>query len=357
MRRASPCLSPRKAAHFSVRHPVPEGRRRRLLPPQIRLPDMPRVRLPEGSDREGARIWRQLWLEAATWVRGADIHGRFIRPATRTGSTPRSASHYEQSGRLDTYLGDWHTHPGAVSGGLSWKDRACLKRIVRTPSERGRSKTQWRRTMLSAADYPEASVAIRVDLGAIFVSMELGKSTWLITSLSPGGGEKMESFMRPSTVSAARPDGSRTSFVRSRKMAFTFNANPKITQGPNCFLKSSGGRADGNSVAISGKFLSSAEPDPQDFTISTIDPTAALFKDVDLPGGDLSSRPLQIGSTAQRCRLACIDERRCVAFTYIKRKKECWLKGVVGAPRYGAGLVTGVKKVQSFSAAKIISLQ
>lgn len=45
--------------------------------------------------------------------------------------------------------------------------------------------------MLSAADYPEASVAIRVDLGAFFVSMELGKSTWLITSLSPGGGEKM----------------------------------------------------------------------------------------------------------------------------------------------------------------------
>ena len=45
--------------------------------------------------------------------------------------------------------------------------------------------------MLSAVDRPEASVAIRVDLGAIFVSMELGKSTWLITSLSPGGGEKM----------------------------------------------------------------------------------------------------------------------------------------------------------------------
>lgn len=139
--------------------------------------------------------------------------------------------------------------------------------------------------------------------------------------------------------------------------AFTFNANPKITKGPNCFLKSNEGRADGNSVAISGKFLSGAEPNPQDFTISTIDPTAALFKDVDLPGGDLSPRPSQIGSTAQQCRLACIDESRCVAFTYIKRKKECWLKGTVGAPRFSAGLVTGVKKVQSFSAAKIISLQ
>ncbi|TGV91600.1 IS110 family transposase, partial [Mesorhizobium sp. M2E.F.Ca.ET.154.01.1.1] len=32
--------------------------------------------------------------------------------------------------------------------------------------------------------------AIRVDLGAIFVSLELSKSTWLVTSLSPGS-EKM----------------------------------------------------------------------------------------------------------------------------------------------------------------------
>jgi transposase len=33
--------------------------------------------------------------------------------------------------------------------------------------------------------------AIRTDLGAIFVSMELSRSLWLITSLSPGAGEKM----------------------------------------------------------------------------------------------------------------------------------------------------------------------
>ena len=33
--------------------------------------------------------------------------------------------------------------------------------------------------------------AIRTDLGAIFVSLELSRSSWLITSLSPGGGEKM----------------------------------------------------------------------------------------------------------------------------------------------------------------------
>ena len=40
-------------------------------------------------------------------------------------------------------------------------------------------------------DQPEAPTAIRTDLGAIFVSLELSRSSWLITSLSPGGGEKM----------------------------------------------------------------------------------------------------------------------------------------------------------------------
>src|ERR1700733_7455072 len=41
------------------------------------------------------------------------------------------------------------------------------------------------------ADRPHAPAGIRIDLGAIFVSMELSKSTWLITSLSPGAGERM----------------------------------------------------------------------------------------------------------------------------------------------------------------------
>ena len=45
--------------------------------------------------------------------------------------------------------------------------------------------------MQTVADRPEAPTAIRTDLGAIFVSLELSRSTWLITSLWPGGGEKM----------------------------------------------------------------------------------------------------------------------------------------------------------------------
>ena len=45
--------------------------------------------------------------------------------------------------------------------------------------------------MQLSIDRPEAPTAIRTDIGAIFVSMELSRSTWLITSLSPGSGEKM----------------------------------------------------------------------------------------------------------------------------------------------------------------------
>ena len=37
----------------------------------------------------------------------------------------------------------------------------------------------------------EEPTAIRTNLDAIFVSLELSRSTWLITSVSPGGGEKM----------------------------------------------------------------------------------------------------------------------------------------------------------------------
>ena len=57
--------------------------------------------------------------------------------------------------------------------------------------------------MQVAADRPQAPTAIHIDLGAIFVSLELSRSTWLITSLSPGGGEKMSKHsVRGSDVAA-----------------------------------------------------------------------------------------------------------------------------------------------------------
>ena len=41
-------------------------------------------------------------------------------------------------------------------------------------------------------DHPsDGPTAIRTHIGAIFTSLELSRSTWLVTSLSPGKGEKM----------------------------------------------------------------------------------------------------------------------------------------------------------------------
>lgn len=54
------------------------------------------------------------------------------------------------------------------------------------------------------ADRPQAAVAIRTDLGAIFVSLELSLSTWLITSLSPGSGEKMSKLRGDNKDEATR---------------------------------------------------------------------------------------------------------------------------------------------------------
>src|ERR1700737_1693102 len=53
-------------------------------------------------------------------------------------------------------------------------------------------------TMPEDAPRP-AQAAIRTDLGAIFVSMELSRRAWLITSLSPGGGEKMSKHSVPAS--------------------------------------------------------------------------------------------------------------------------------------------------------------
>ena len=45
--------------------------------------------------------------------------------------------------------------------------------------------------MQDVADQSAAPTTIGADLCAIFISLELSRSTWLVTSLSPGSGEKM----------------------------------------------------------------------------------------------------------------------------------------------------------------------
>jgi transposase len=57
--------------------------------------------------------------------------------------------------------------------------------------------------MTSVTDRPGAPTAIQTDLAAIFISLELSRSIWLITSLSPGGGQKMSKRSVPAGDVAA----------------------------------------------------------------------------------------------------------------------------------------------------------
>ncbi|WP_250157170.1 PAN domain-containing protein [Tianweitania aestuarii] len=139
--------------------------------------------------------------------------------------------------------------------------------------------------------------------------------------------------------------------------AFTFNITTPKSPGPNCFLKSARGQLDGNASAISGQLLSRADSYPSSFTIGVIDPKASVFENVDLVGGDLSRKPFTKAKTARDCRLACVDNDSCRAFTYLKRKKECWLKSGASQPRAAADMISGLKKIETFEPATVIDLE
>jgi transposase len=65
-------------------------------------------------------------------------------------------------------------------------------------------------------DHPcDGPVAIRTQFGAIFVSLELSRSTWLVTSLSPGKGEKMSKH----SVTAGDIAGLLTLFAELKRKA------------------------------------------------------------------------------------------------------------------------------------------
>src|SRR6202047_3006815 len=111
--------------------------------------------------------------------------GSRLATCTTTAACPAA----RWSGRPSS--GFWRTsRPGRVKS--SWSTRSHGAWIA--TSSGGRLRLQihstWRRPM-PLDHHSEEPTAIRTNLGAIFVSLELSCSTWLITSLSPGGGEKM----------------------------------------------------------------------------------------------------------------------------------------------------------------------
>jgi len=140
-------------------------------------------------------------------------------------------------------------------------------------------------------------------------------------------------------------------------VAFTFNTNPNARRGPNCFLKGDQGQPDGNADAISGLILSPAKQPAQTFSVGVIDPKNGVFEDMDLPGADLSRSPAKGISTATACRLACVANSSCRAFTFVESRGQCWLKGRVPNARFAEGMISGVKRPEQYAPMDVISLE
>ena len=83
------------------------------------------------------------WADCATAVVAAMIgpgpeavHGRHNFAPDQAWQLAKIATYYQASGRRETYLGDWHSHPNASSGWLSWTDRRVLRQIIHSPEAR-----------------------------------------------------------------------------------------------------------------------------------------------------------------------------------------------------------------------------
>jgi len=73
---------------------------------------------------------------------------------------------------------------------------------------------------------PAAQATMRTDLGAIFVSLELSRTSWLLTSLSPGDGERMSKHaLRSGVVAGLR---ARFSQLKEKVQIRTGQAFPVI---------------------------------------------------------------------------------------------------------------------------------
>jgi hypothetical protein len=129
--------------------------------------------------------------------------------------------------------------------------------------------------------------------------------------------------------------------------AFTFNADPKIKTGPNCFLKSGYGRLEAYDYALSGIRLDTDTINAPTFSFDAIDPLVDLEKGERLTGA--SGMSMRVGSLGE-CRTTCIEEDSCEAFTYRSSNKQCTLQTSVGRRVSANGYYSGIKRSLTFTA-------
>jgi len=125
-------------------------------------------------------------------------------------------------------------------------------------------------------------------------------------------------------------------------VAFTFNANPRLTKGPNCLLKDGTGEPQPYQFAFSGVFFDSNDAPPVMHGFA-IDPETDVLEDTDITGYDMFPYPVSGANTVAKCRQECLEDNRCKAFSFAEKVRQCWLKDVVGPRTYRANITTGIK--------------
>jgi hypothetical protein len=139
--------------------------------------------------------------------------------------------------------------------------------------------------------------------------------------------------------------------------AFTFNANPSLKRGPNCFLKTDIDRLEAYTDALSGVFLPSGEQAAESYSVGAIDPTQDVLPRHGLTGTDFNSSPERGIASPGDCRMACVDNNACKAFTYDSRLKQCYLKRDVGTEFPSSRLTSGIKRGATFTPLEVIDLE
>jgi hypothetical protein len=137
--------------------------------------------------------------------------------------------------------------------------------------------------------------------------------------------------------------------------AFTYNKDPKIKSGPNCFLKGGYDRLEAFEQALSGLRLGPNETGAPRFEIGAIDPLVDLTNGERLTGAGfgMSVKASNLGG----CRTACVVDTTCQAFTYRTSNKQCTLQTSVGDRIGATGYYSGTKRMVTFIAAEIIPIE
>ena len=112
-----------------------------------------------------------------------------------------------------------------------------------------------------------------------------------------------------------------------RCKAITYNTKHRV-----CFLK------DDVVALIRNNDAAAAYVSSKAVGVTVSDFTS--YSGMDIPGGDYK----RIRQTNYlQCFVSCIQDNACKAFAYVSKKRECWLKDVLGRPQVTKGIELGLK--------------